>query len=79
MSRISEFEKIEGSVWCDKHGDLHDESTNPYDIPTERTKEGKPIFLEYADDGSIVVSEPECGPDDWRSLYHGGENSYEAT
>jgi hypothetical protein len=27
------LEPVEGSVWCDMHGCVHDDTTNPYDMP----------------------------------------------
>jgi hypothetical protein len=45
-------------VWCDHHGDIHDKSPRPYDgCPTE-TRDGRPVWLRYADvdeDGTEVT------------------------
>lgn len=64
------MERAADTVYCDVHGGLHRESTNPDDTPHHR-KEGREIFLEYADDGSVQEAEPECGPPNWRKVWVG--------
>jgi hypothetical protein len=78
---IFEVEKVEDVVWCDLHGDIHDERRNPYDIVHHYEKKtGRPVVLVYDDDDDATVeAEPECGPENWRSLYHGDEGVYEPT
>ncbi len=45
-----EVEIVEGYVYCDVHGEIHEECTNPYDgLPYERDKNGKPVWMERVD------------------------------
>ena len=60
--------KVDGYVWCDVHGCIHEETTNPYEVPYEY-RNGRPVFMEENDDGEIVEAEPECSDENWHTLY----------
>lgn len=68
------MEKIESYVWCDIHGDIHDESTNPYDGPPTLLRDGRPVWLRYPgpDEGDeLIEMEPDCTSEHWRVLWAG--------
>ena len=54
-----EVEIIEGYVWCNHHGEVHEESTNPYDgAPYDRDENGRPYWMTEvsvdADDNPLI-------------------------
>jgi len=56
MSEIFEVDRVEGYVYCDLHGEVHEECTNPYDGPPERHENGRPVWMTVRPvmpDGSI--------------------------
>ena len=49
---LGSFERITGAVWCDRHGDVHEESLDPYDYeePDRCLKsEHRPIYFRVRD------------------------------
>ena len=40
-----EVEIVEGYIYCDVHGEIHEETTNPYDGPPTEYRDGKPVWL----------------------------------
>lgn len=66
------MEKVEGYVWCEVHGDVHDESIRPYDGPPYgKHEDGTPYWLIYDDEGEVIEAPPECQSADWRRLWKG--------
>lgn len=79
MSKTFEVEKVTGYVWCDHHGCVHEECSNPYDNAHGHDDDGNCDLEVYDEDHNVVnaMERPECGPESWRSLYHGEEGTYD--
>lgn len=59
---------VEGSVYCEVHGDIHDPVVRPYGgCPTE-VRDGVPVWLDCETHEPMP---PECGPHHWRKLWAG--------
>ena len=47
------MEKIDGYVWCDRHGAIHDDSLNPYDYSGDENlcvaEDHRPVYREAAE------------------------------
>lgn len=42
------FEPVEGYVWCDRHGEIHDDTLDPYDYDVENQclpSDHTPVFV----------------------------------
>jgi hypothetical protein len=44
-----EVEPVDGYVWCDAHGSIHDDRPDPYDEGLNCEKCHHPVYVEKAD------------------------------
>jgi len=45
MPRTIEVQTVEGYVWCDEHGEVHNAVSDPYTMDENCTSHHRPIYM----------------------------------